>query len=333
MKSRNIPVLLALSALVLTQIMCGTKWTRDPLTKSNGIDLCNAFQLQLEDGTPLAGVSIDSGLGKTNSNGYYLRPNATCAQDPTQQDCKELNAAGMGNPPIPEGYTLVSSSQTKFDCSDNPSQFTQTRVMTIVLAPIQSQQPPAISNPIEQPAAPQPVSVLPSVSDNKVSYCVVSGDKYYVNLPFNSGADPAIVQAGLTAGSLTVQIGTTVGACTVDASNRLMTCGFPSSAFTGSSTTINVLDKGTVIDAILFDNTCFAPPLGGNGGAGGDSAAGSTGGTGGAGGNGGAGVGSGGTGGTGGDGGTGGSGGTCDPHLDPTCPLDCSNPANADLCG
>jgi hypothetical protein len=341
MKKRNVTVLLALAVLALTQLMCGTSWTRDPLTRTNGIGLCNAFQLQLEDGTPLAGVSMDNSLGKTDSNGYYFRPDTTCERNPSQQKCNELNATGMGSGSAPAGYTLISSSQTKFDCSDNVQSGIQTRVMTLVLAPIQTtspQQPSSASSSAQSSssAAQQSVSVMPAVLGGSVSYCSVTHDTYYVNLPFNANTDPATVQAGLTAGTLTANIGSTVGACTVDISNKLMTCGFPSTAFTGQSSTINVTDNGTVIDTILFDNSCVVVQTGGAGGAGGSGSSGADlFGNGGAGGTGGSGAtgGAGGTGGTGGAGGSGGSVPACDPHLNPACPLDCSIPANADLCG
>jgi hypothetical protein len=103
-----------------------------------------------------------------------------------------------------------------------------------------------------------------------VSYCYPEKDMSYINLPLNPQTDPKDVQAGLKNGSLTVQIGDVKGNCTVDSSHRLMTCGFPTSAFTPPETTINVIRNKTVIDVVKFDNYCLAPSNPQNGGSGGE---------------------------------------------------------------
>lgn len=157
--------------------------------------------------------------------------------------------------------------------------------------------------PTEAPTEPPLASIL----DGRVSYCSVTADQYYMNLPFNSGADPAAVQQELDNGNLKVEIdGTnTQGRCKVLASNNMLLCAFPASsfpAFGAANTILNVVDKGTVIDVIPFNSACTVPQPANSGGSGGE-------------------------------GGGGGSVPACDPHTDPACPVDCSNPANADLCG
>jgi hypothetical protein len=174
--------------------------------------------------------------------------------------------------------------------------------------------------PAEEPAPTEPPKEAPtepplaSILDGKVSYCSVNQGNYYLNLPFNSGADPAAVQQELDNGSLTVEIKDkgTQGRCQVLAANNMLLCAFPATsfpAFGGPNTILNVVDKGTVIDVLLYSNYCEAPkPLNNSGSDGVEDV----------------------------------PGGTnpnpteppvCDPHLDPACPVDCANPANADLCG
>lgn len=167
--------------------------------------------------------------------------------------------------------------------------------------------------PTEEPAPTEPPTAdpadqpLPSILDGRVSYCSVTGGQYYMNLPFNPGTDPAAVQQELDNGDLKVEIKdtTTQGRCSVLPANNMLLCAFPATsfpAFGAANTFLNVVDKGTVIDVILFNNACTIPQPVNNGGSGGEGSS---------------------------------SGGipACDPHSDPSCPVDCSLPSNADLCG
>jgi hypothetical protein len=218
-------------------------------------------------------------------------------------------------------------------------------------APVQqsSSEPQPTEPPTEEPAPTEPPTDEPpltSILGGRVSYCSMNAGQHYLNLPFNSGADPAQVQQELDNGDLKVVISgtTTEGRCKVLASNNMLLCAFPSSslpAFSSSAanTILNVVYKGTVIDVLPFNNFCEGLPSVNSGGESSteeSSSGGTTGGSGGSGTTGGSGSG-GTTGGSGGSGTTDGSGGgsvpACDPHIDPTCPVDCSNPANADLCG
>lgn len=184
----------------------------------------------------------------------------------------------------------------------------------------------ATEPPTEEPAPTEPPTEAPtepplaSILDGKVSYCSVTNSQYYMNLPFNPGADPVQVQQELDNGDLKVELkGTnTLGKCQVSAVNQMLLCAFPAASFpafssTAPNTIINVVHKGTVIDVIPFSNACQAPQTVNSGG---DNS--ST------------------------DGSSSGSGGgevlACDPHIEldrSICPVDCNDPANGDLneCG
>lgn len=169
--------------------------------------------------------------------------------------------------------------------------------------------------PTEEPAATEPPTepALTSILGGKVSYCSVTADQYYMNLPFNSGANPAQVQQELDSGALKVVISgtTTEGRCKVLASNNMLLCAYPSGSFpafssSATNTILNVVHNGTIIDVLPFNNYCEG--LQSVNGGGDDSS-------------------------TEENGSSGGSVPACDPHFDPSCPVDCSNPSNADLCG
>ena len=170
---------------------------------------------------------------------------------------------------------------------------------------------PPTEEPTEEPAPTEPP--LTSILGGRVSYCSVNAGQNYLNLPFNSGADPAQVQQELDSGALKVVISgtTTEGRCKVLASNNMLLCAYPSGSFpafssSATNTILNVVHNGTIIDVLPFNNYCEG--LQSVNGGGGESS-------------------------TEENGGSGGSVPACDPHSDPTCPVDCTNPVNADLCG
>ena len=148
--------------------------------------------------------------------------------------------------------------------------------------------------------------------------CLASGDVVLT--------DPAPVPSGATSGLGLFGDGGAGGTGGTGA-----TGGDGGTGSTGGSTSGAVGGAGG--DGGTSGSTSGAGGVGGNGGNGGtlvgSGGAGDEGNTGAVGGDGG----TGGTGTTGGDGGVGGAGGNaCDPYIDNSCPLDCSNPANASLC-
>ena len=126
--------------------------------------------------------------------------------------------------------------------------------------PVPSEEPVVTEEPV---STEPPAAVMPSIMGGKVSYCAEVQGQKYLNLPFNSGADPALVQSKLDNGELTVQVGNFNGSCRVDTAYNLLVCAFPASTFPNFSSTapnsiINVADNGTIIDVILFNNACEA---------------------------------------------------------------------------
>jgi hypothetical protein len=142
---------------------------------------------------------------------------------------------------------------------------------------------------------------------------VLTGDVYTlcdtVNRPVNlrlvDGTDPNLVTQELAAGNLNILIAqrNISSTCKINAANAsLLSCTYPS-GLTTLPAKGQVIYKNNVIKTFSFDgeNGCAPPPS--TSGSGAPS--------------------------------TGGSGGpaACDPHVDNSCPLDCTDPANADLCG
>jgi len=139
-------------------------------------------------------------------------------------------------------------------------------------AVVSTEEPVVTEEPIvtEEPTEP-PAEIMGSILGGKVSYCAEVQGQKYLNLPFNSGADPALVQSKLASSELTVQVGNVNGNCRVDAPNELLVCAFPSGTFPNFSSTapnsiINVADEGTIIDVILFNNSCEAEQNSSSGG-------------------------------------------------------------------
>ena len=176
MKKRNSPILLFLSILTLTQLMCSS-WTR--YAGSNDITLCTHIRYQLEDGTP---VNIDN-------------PNNTldvCIDYPTQQECNAINAAVPKE--IPNGYSLVSySAAESFDCSSNVEKGIQHRDMTVIL---KSESEAPTEEPAEASALPteEPAPLKPFLTEEFTSCDNVAG---YVNFTIAEDApayDPATLK-------------------------------------------------------------------------------------------------------------------------------------------
>ena len=151
MKKRKLPILLFISILTLTQLMCSS-WTR--YNGSNDITLCTHISYQLEDGTP---VNVDS-------------PDNTldiCIDYPTQQECNAINAAAPKE--IPNGYSLVSySAAESFDCSSNVEKGIQHRGMTVIL---KSDSEVPTEEPTEEPAPLKPfLTETFTTCDNAAGY-------------------------------------------------------------------------------------------------------------------------------------------------------------------
>ncbi len=151
MKKRKLPILLFISILTLTQLMCSS-WTR--YNGSNDITLCTHISYQLEDGTP---VNVDS-------------PDNTldiCIDYPTQQECNAINAAAPKE--IPNGYSLVSySAAESFDCSSNVEKGIQHRGMTVIL---KSDSEVPTEEPTEEPAPLNPyLTETFTTCDNAAGY-------------------------------------------------------------------------------------------------------------------------------------------------------------------
>ena len=137
MKKQYRSTLLFIALLAITQLMCSS-WTRyGGPNGSNGITLCTHLHYQLKDGTPV-------NAGNTDTNVVN-----DCVDDPSQQDCNDMNAADPTT--LPADYSLVSyTADGSFDCSSNVEKGIQHRTLYVIV------QPDAEQPPTEDPAATEP---------------------------------------------------------------------------------------------------------------------------------------------------------------------------------
>lgn len=122
-----------------------------------------------------------------------------------------------------------------------------------------------------------------------------------VNLRLVAGTDTNLVTQELANGNLHITIaGTDISStCAINPSNTtLLTCTYPAGILS-LPVPGQVIYKSNVIQTFSFDgeNGCTPPPSTNDSGGGNSQPS------------------------------------VCDPHTDSSCPLDCSDPANADLCG
>ena len=264
---------LAFIALVLAQIACG-----DHVDHTVNVHVYqdlngNGTQDGGEPDFPGVTVGNDQLLGSviTDNNGNQTvehRNNSTC-----------FNYSGDIR--IPSGYRITENTQdpsqwdfspiwgTANACPDIFAHDRQTRNQTVGLTLIETSsnaQPNVEAQPnanTQPTATPPSVSIMSSILGGRVSYCVPVSRNYYINLPFNTGADPALVESELVNQNLNVQIGSAApwdveASCNVDAVNRLMSCKFPDTVTV--PTLINVLHHDQVIDIIPFSGYCPALP-------------------------------------------------------------------------
>jgi hypothetical protein len=256
-------LLLAFIFLALFQIACGC--SVDQVVTVHYYEDLNRDGKQSSDEPNIVGLK--------NSNDPFTKI-STDSSGNIVSSHRDYYCAGFQAPVIiPEGYETTERTETPptwdytpgisvLGSSACPSNFkydSQTHLILVGLAPIQSKTAPPVA--VEQPAAsaaieqPAPAP-FPSILDGKVSYCVPSKDNYYINLPLKSDADLATVQTELNNGNLKVQAANATTSCTVDASNRLLTCAIPSK--TTFPANVVVQHNGTEIQSFSYDGYCPA---------------------------------------------------------------------------
>lgn len=296
-------LILVLTALFILVCRCTMTTAAPAQTTSDGVALsqCNQyFGFGEPNGIVCEIPCNDPEIGAGTAIPLFASPgSATQFSDLTYAELQEQACNAFD----PNGGGLFSF--LRYDDLQAPAGNTSSSTTSNNAAPTEA----PTEEPTEAPTADPADQPLASILGGRVSYCSVTGGQYYMNLPFNSGANPETVQQELDNGDLKVVISgtTTEGRCKVLAANNMLLCAFPASsfpAFGAANTILNVVSKGTIIDVLPFNNACTVPQQLNSGGEGGDGS----------------------------DGG-GGSVPACDPHTDSSCPVDCSNPSNADLCG
>lgn len=168
--------------------------------------------------------------------------------------------------------------------------------------PAVQQLPPANLPASEEQAPPAPVLATSVLTGDVYTMCDTSNRP--VNLRLADGTDPALVTQELANGNLQILIASQdiSSTCAISASNTtLLTCTYPA-GLTTLPAEGQAVYEGTLIKTFRFDGEtgcAQAQPAPNND-----------------------------------EGGSGvGAPPVCDPHTDSSCPVDCSDPANADLCG
>jgi hypothetical protein len=264
-------------------------------TQNQTVGLAPLFQM-----TKAANPTTFSGAGQTISYQYIITnptngdlSNVAVTDDKTTVTCPAPTVAAGASMTCNSTYTSTEQDASQGSIT-NKAHFTATFGSSNVTTGFTSATV-TFGQPQPAPVAPSPVLTTSVLTGEVITLCDT------VNRPLNlrlvSGTDPALVTQELANGNLRILIaGRDISStCKINLSNTsLLTCTYPD-GITSLPAQSQVIYKSTVLKTFNFDgeNGCTVPPSDNGGGL----------------------------------------VPACDPHIDPTCPLDCTNPANADLCG